>query len=69
MEAASLVDEIRNALSRERRPASLSKIATKAQVDYDWLVKVVHGHIDDPGIRKIEAVRDALKTFGDEAAG
>lgn len=56
----SLVDQVRDSLTRENRPASLRRIAEAADVDYDWLVKFTHRHIDDPGVRKVEAVRDAI---------
>jgi hypothetical protein len=63
MEAVSLADEVRSALSRDNRPAALRIVAETAQVDYDWLVKFTHGHIDDPGVRKVEAVAAALETL------
>ena len=57
---ASLADRVRKTLARKQRPASLRRIADIADVDYDWLLKFTHGHIDDPGIRKVEAVATAL---------
>lgn len=56
----SLADTVRHALHRDRRPASLRQIADAAGVDYNWLCKFVHGHITDPGVRKVEAVHKTL---------
>ena len=63
MERQSLRDEIRDQLQVERRPAPLRAIADDAGVGYEWLCKFTHGHIDDPGVTKLERVRDALAGF------
>lgn len=64
MNSESIVDTVRGKLSRDQRPASLRKISEVARVDYDWLVKFTHGHIAEPGARKIEAVAAALRNMG-----
>lgn len=61
MTTASLMDEVRAELQRDRRPAPLRVVAEKADVGYEWLVKFTHGHIDDPGISKVERVSEALE--------
>jgi hypothetical protein len=67
MESPSLADRVRESLARDNRPASLRVIAEAADVDYDWLLKFTHGHIDDPGIRKVEAVAAALTRMASAA--
>lgn len=56
----SLMDQVLAGLALERRPAPMRQIAEEADVGYEWLVKFAHGHIEEPGISKVERVRDAL---------
>jgi hypothetical protein len=68
MDTSSPVDEIRAALQRGKRPASLRLIAERADVDYDWLVKFTHGHIGEPGATKIDKVKKALASYSESDA-
>lgn len=68
METTSLRDEIRDQLAKDRRPASLRAIAEDSDVGYEWLVKFTHGHIEEPGVTKLERVRDSIRRMKRRAA-
>ena len=68
MPQISLADELIDALRIELRPASLRRISKEAGVAYEWLCDFKDGQINDPGIRKVEAVRDALERLRQKLA-
>jgi len=44
----------------EERRGDWPRIAVRAEVGYQWLVKMMAGKFDDPGVRKIERLYAAL---------
>jgi transcriptional regulator with XRE-family HTH domain len=44
----------------ESRRGDWQSIATRAQVSHSWLSKFVNGHIPNPGVETLKAVRAAL---------
>jgi transcriptional regulator with XRE-family HTH domain len=44
----------------ESRKGDWQTIASRAQVSYSWLSKFVNGHIPNPGIATLKAVKTAL---------
>ena len=50
------------------RSISLKALADEAEVDYEWLSKFSQGRINDPGVRKVQAVHDALVAVSSNAA-
>lgn len=59
MESQSLLDKTRE-LVRNREGLTLRQIAEGADVDFEWLSKFARGEINDPGVRKVQAVHDFL---------
>jgi len=52
------VQAIKSAL--EARRGDWQSIATRAQVSHSWLSKFVNGHIPNPGVATLKAVKAAL---------
>lgn len=57
----SLLDYVRRELPRHLEGQSVRELAEKAGVDKWWLQKLAAGHIEDPGVTKIERLAAYLR--------
>lgn len=46
----------------EGRRGDWQSIASRAQVSHSWLSKFVNGHITNPGVATLKAVKEALSS-------
>ncbi len=54
------LDQDTRALLEQRGRITLAHIARQTGVGPEWLKKYAQGHIDDPGVNKVQKVHDYL---------
>lgn len=61
-----MYEEIINSLKQHK--GNYRQIAEATGLDYDWLHQVSSGRIKDPGIKKMEALKEHLDHIGSHAS-
>lgn len=61
-----MYDEIINSLKKHK--GNYRQISEATGLDYDWLHQVSSGRIKDPGIKKMEALKDHLDQIEPQAS-
>lgn len=58
----TLLDQTLELLANRPKDLTLRQIAEGAKVDFEWLSKFSRELIDDPGVKKVQAVHDFMSS-------